>query len=484
MSSYSQVFKKNTKFPNFSISPLISSLFPLEKTYQDMFLSLKDSFQRSLHNGKLERNSRIFWDMLIFLVIFFEIWYIPLFVSFDRDLSQNSRNFSATPLIELFQHVAISLISLDIFFNFFVGYYKKGLFITNQARILVHYLSLQFWTDSLSLFFLILSNAFDNSPYYALIFMINLIKLNKIRKKMIFFFNNRGKRAFLARISSLSFTIIFLSHLFSCTWYIVAMLEVSNNPLAETWVQKSGLLYEDWQIKYVFAFYYSIVTIVTVGYGDVTPSNTDERICSCFFILIGCITFGYCINCIGLIFSEISEELNSFEEKIREIDQYMRKRDVDLDLQIRVRNYIEWIEKEEGGAREKEDRILKPLSRELKEEVLYQVYGERIRKIELLKKNFSRDLLKGVALKVRDVSFVPEENIFKVRIFCATIISCENHFFKIFVFCVVFKKFFKKIYFDFFHEFFDFFSIFISKIKRKTRGFISFAKDRSRFMWI
>ncbi len=343
------------------------------------------------------------------------MWYIPLFVSFDLDLSDNHiRNFSLSPLIVTIQNTAISLISLDIFFNFFIGYYEKGLFIRNRGKILSHYLSGDFWLDSLSLFFLIFSLFSNESPYYSLIFMINLLKLNKIRKKLIFFFDNRGKRAFLARISWLSFTIIFLSHLFSCTWYIIARLELSWDSYADTWIHKQSLFYDHWQIKYVFAFYYSIVTIVTVGYGDVTPSNTIERICSCFFILIGCITFGYCINCIGLIFAEISEEMDSFEEKIREIHQYMRKRDVDLDLQIRVRNYIEWIEKK-GEGKEKEDRILKPLSKVLKEEVLYQVYGKRIRKIELLKKNFSRDLIKEMALKVSEVSFVPEENIFKVQ---------------------------------------------------------------------
>lgn len=101
-------------------------------------------------------------------------------------------------------------------------------------------------------------------------------------------------------------------------------------------------------------------------------------------------------------------------ESIAEIDMYMRKRNVDLDLQIRVRNYLEWVFKEENESREKEDEILKPLSKGLREEVLYQVYGKRIKTIMLFTNNFSRDFLNVLALKIREVSFVPEEIIFKV----------------------------------------------------------------------
>ena len=345
-----------------------------------------------------------------------EIIYIPLFISFDQDLNEEmtDEHRLESPFMLLFQNISICIFMLDIIFNFFCGYYKKGLFITERAKVVTHYLGKNFWIDSITLIFLILPIWCEASRYYATIFLLNVNKVNRIRKKILFTFNNNGKVAFFFKLASLSFTVFFLSHIFACIWYLVAIVEVSVDSSAHTWVHSSDLYTQPWYNKYIFSFYYSIVTIVTVGYGDVTPQNPLERLCACFFILVGCITFGYCINCIGTIFQEISQEHSTFMESIAEIDMYMRKRNVDLDLQIRVRNYLEWVFKEENESREKEDEILKPLSKGLREEVLYQVYGKRIKTIMIFNNNFSRDFLNVLALKIREVSYVPEEIIFKV----------------------------------------------------------------------
>lgn len=52
---------------------------------------------------------------------------------------------------------------------------------------------------------------------------------------------------------------------------------------------------------YVVSMYYSIITITTVGYGDITPANTNERIFITFMALIVCGNFGYALNQIGNI---------------------------------------------------------------------------------------------------------------------------------------------------------------------------------------
>lgn len=344
-----------------------------------------------------------------------EIIYLPLYVSFDQELEPGyeKKHVIESELIRLFERVSLVIFIFDIAFNFRCGYYKKGLFITEKSKILSHYLSRQFWLDCLSVISLMISFVFDGSPYYSLVFMINVNKVNNIRKKMMFNLNSIFKIAFYIKLASLVFTIIFLSHLFSCTWYLMAIMEVQYNSSAITWIHKTDLYYEDWYVKYIYSFYYGIVTIVTVGYGDVTPQNSFERLIACFFILIGCITFGYCISLISSIFQTKREEHNNYVENISEIDQYMRKRNVDLDLQIRVRNYLEWVYKD-NEAKEKEEILLKPLSRTLREEVLCQVYGKRIMKISFFVNHFSTNFLNVLALKIREISFVPDEIIFRV----------------------------------------------------------------------
>lgn len=60
-----------------------------------------------------------------------------------------------------------------------------------------------------------------------------------------------------------------------------------------------------WDQRYFKGFYYSIVTMITVGnfnligYGDILPISITEKIFSSAVIIISCIIFGYLLNSIG-----------------------------------------------------------------------------------------------------------------------------------------------------------------------------------------
>lgn len=46
--------------------------------------------------------------------------------------------------------------------------------------------------------------------------------------------------------------------------------------------------------------------MITVGYGDIYPISTNERVYTIFMTIVSCGVFGYCINKMGDIFRSIS----------------------------------------------------------------------------------------------------------------------------------------------------------------------------------
>ncbi len=54
--------------------------------------------------------------------------------------------------------------------------------------------------------------------------------------------------------------------------------------------------------KYVNSFYFSLITMCTVGYGDITPVALNERIFIILMVLLGSLVFAYTVNTIGSIF--------------------------------------------------------------------------------------------------------------------------------------------------------------------------------------
>ena len=50
------------------------------------------------------------------------------------------------------------------------------------------------------------------------------------------------------------------------------------------------------------SLYFSVITMVTVGYGDIRPIADTEKMFVIFMALLGSVVFGYVVNTIGGIF--------------------------------------------------------------------------------------------------------------------------------------------------------------------------------------
>jgi hypothetical protein len=49
------------------------------------------------------------------------------------------------------------------------------------------------------------------------------------------------------------------------------------------------------------------MTMVTVGYGDITPKNNYELICANITMFVACGVFAFSINAIGIVLQNINE---------------------------------------------------------------------------------------------------------------------------------------------------------------------------------
>ena len=58
--------------------------------------------------------------------------------------------------------------------------------------------------------------------------------------------------------------------------------------------------------------YWSLTTMITVGYGDIVPKNEFEVGICLITYMVGTVIFGYSLNCIGGL-------LNRMEEKNKEL---------------------------------------------------------------------------------------------------------------------------------------------------------------------
>lgn len=159
--------------------------------------------------------------------------------------------------------------------------------------------------------------------------------------------------------------------------------------------------------------YWATTTLITLGYGDITPKNEYEVSFVVLVNLIGCGTFAYGINSIGTILSAMSSKENHFKKDRRILNRFMKRNSLDNELQDRVRKYFEYIRREEEIEDiEREGSILNKLSTNLQNEIILNTNGIILKKAKFFADNFSEDFLVKLVMKMKKKRYLPEEIIF------------------------------------------------------------------------
>jgi hypothetical protein len=58
-----------------------------------------------------------------------------------------------------------------------------------------------------------------------------------------------------------------------------------------TWVISKDLQNEHWTVIYVNSLYWAVITMITVGYGDIVPISMEEKLYNIIVTLISCGVF-------------------------------------------------------------------------------------------------------------------------------------------------------------------------------------------------
>lgn len=68
--------------------------------------------------------------------------------------------------------------------------------------------------------------------------------------------------------------------------------------------------------RYLASIYWIVQTVITVGYGDMTPSNTLEQAISILAMFMGVIFFSLTIGTLTSLIAEIDTKNIIFEKKL------------------------------------------------------------------------------------------------------------------------------------------------------------------------
>ncbi len=341
---------------------------------------------------KPESRFKIFWELYTLIVTVAVTIVAPLIVVFRLQL---------TPALLAFDILVTCTFVMDILIQFNTALVVRHQLITSHRAIARRYLRSWFVLDVIATIpFTWFFSAIRYASLNRVLRFTRLARLFKLfgstktlnRARKLNFLNPAFMRLFL-----LVFWILVAAHLIACGWILIDGPGQYMNGHAAS----NGEVYLE-------AFYWTVTTLTTIGYGDITPSEPVQFIYVIIVMLTGAAIYGFIIGNIANIIANIDVAKSQFREKVETVDTFLKYRSIPASLQKRIHEYYDYLWESRRGY--EESKLLMDLPTSLKTQVAFFLNQDIIEKVPIFK-NADKTLIRDVILNLKPVIYTPGDNV-------------------------------------------------------------------------
>ncbi|EAR98365.2 cation channel family protein (macronuclear) [Tetrahymena thermophila SB210] len=340
----------------------------------------------------LNSNYYYIWQTIILICDSIVMIYIPFQISFQP---------IEVVEVYLLKVVLPIVYFMNLFINLNVSAYDKGIVITSRSKIVKLY-----FTNSFIFDFIAIIASFSHS----FLLLIRYFYSNSLIEQLKSYFILNSNLSAVIQLTSLVIKIFAFSHIFSCFWHAIGQYYYFQKI---GWIYELGFSNEDSYKIYIVCFYYAVVTMSTIGYGDIYAKTTGEMLFMIFAILISSCLFGYTINQIGTIITELRYKHEICSKKQAKLEEYLSRHQVDAGLRSKARKYIQYIYQQENIMNKDGQENLKHLNSYLKQEIQKDIKTKAFSKTKQIFQCISRNpkFLDRVVSIIKEQQYGPEELI-------------------------------------------------------------------------
>lgn len=132
-----------------------------------------------------------------------------------------------------------------------------------------------------------------------------------------------------------------MCHFVGCMWIFVGRT-VPDVELGETgWIEAGEYTELTTPQLYLTSFYFAMTTLTTVGYGDISGSNTTERIICIFLHLIGVISYSFAAGSLTSILQNYDEMNQKTQDRVNVLNRLYKENRFPSDIYYTLLNQIQ-----------------------------------------------------------------------------------------------------------------------------------------------
>ncbi|XP_022976141.1 potassium channel KAT3-like [Cucurbita maxima] len=345
------------------------------------------------------------WQTFLVVLVVYSAWVSPFELAFKK---------VATGSLLPVDLVVDAFFALDIVLTFFVAYLDKStyLLVDDHKKIAVRYLtSLWFPMDVAStlpfqVIYRIFTGKMNRNEVFGFLNLLRFWRLRRVSELFSRLEKDIRFSYFLTRLVKLICVTLLAVHSAGCFYYWLA---IHHKDAENTWI---GIEVEDFKSRsiwlgYTYSIYWSIVTLATVGYGDLHAVNLGEKIFSICYMLFNIGLTSYLIgNMTNLI---VHSAIRTFimRDSINEILRYGSKNRLPESLKDQMLAHMQLKFK---TAELKQEEVLEDLPKAIRTSIAQHLFRHTVENAYLFK-DLSYDLIAQLVSEMKAEYFPPKVDI-------------------------------------------------------------------------
>ncbi|XP_076865459.1 voltage-gated delayed rectifier potassium channel KCNH8 [Brachyhypopomus gauderio] len=373
------------------------------------------------------------WDWLILLATFYVAITVPYNVCFigDEDLTRSTT----------VSDIAVEILFIiDIVFSFRTTYVSKsGQVIFEARQICIHYVTTWFIIDLVAALPFDLLYAFNVSVVSVvhLLKTVRLLRLLRLLQKM-----DRYSQHSTVVLTLLMSMFALLAHWMACIWFIIGKKEMDRNAHTSWdigWLHELGKRLESpymgvvngsagggggvangsagggggggpsLRSVYIASLYFTLSSLTSVGFGNVSANTDAEKIFSICIMLIGALMHALVFGNVTAIIQRMYSRWSSYHTRTKDLKDFIRVHRLPQGLKQRMLEYFQTTWSVNNGIDSNE--LLRDFPDELRSDITMHLNKE-ILELAVFS-SLSRGCLRSLSLHIKMSFCAPGEYLLR-----------------------------------------------------------------------
>ena len=209
-----------------------------------------------------------------------------------------------------------------------------------------------------------------------LVRLLKLIRLLKLKKLASVLEDDLEVNPDSFRLGKLILPMFFIAHYFGCFWYFVSIDQETS------WWK--GIPLDDVNSltsRYIASLYWAFTTMTTVGYGDITPTNADEKAYSILIMMLGATVFAFIVGSVSAAASNVTSTSGRVEVRLTRMSEYLAERQLPKRIQRFCRHHLRQLMEHESPYDEKS--VMEVLPTAMRHDLILYLHQPSIAKIAI-----------------------------------------------------------------------------------------------------